>query len=64
MAEVRAIEISDASHRPPVPSNPSERRSGIAIEGWCENCHGRWLLTLAQHKGQTEIDLTWIPPAA
>ena len=35
------------------PANPSSRRSGVVIEGWCEGCGGRWKLMLAQHKGQT-----------
>ena len=48
---------SQGAQRPSqhVPSNPSRRRSGIVVEGWCEHCSGRWELTLAQHKGQTLI---------
>ena len=37
--------------------NPSERRSGVVVEGWCELCGGRWVLTLAQHKGGTVVAL-------
>ena len=40
-----------------LPENPSERRSGVVIEGWCELCDGRWVLTLAQHKGETKIGI-------
>ena len=37
-----------------VPDNPSARRSGIVIDGQCEDgC--RFQLTIAQHKGQTLI---------
>lgn len=34
-------------------SNPSDRRDGLAIQFWCEHCHGVSELTLAQHKGST-----------
>jgi hypothetical protein len=41
-------------------SNPSSRRDGLAIRFWCEGCGGQddgdiIELTLAQHKGFTEI---------
>ena len=58
-AAVRVVDVLDeeegggASRPPP---NPSKRRSGVVIEGWCEGCDQRWMLTLAQHKGQTQID--------
>ena len=35
--------------------NPSQRRSGIAIEFFCEDCCGRSELTIAQHKGATVV---------
>lgn len=39
--------------------NPSTRRHGLIIRFWCESCGdgpSRWIdLTIAQHKGQTEI---------
>lgn len=35
--------------------NPSSRRHGLAVGFWCEQCDGRTVLTLAQHKGQTEL---------
>jgi hypothetical protein len=35
--------------------NPSSRRDGIAIGFYCENCHGEPELTIAQHKGNTEM---------
>ena len=59
-AAVRVVDVLDermeggGARRPP--SNPSKRRSGVVIEGWCEGCDQRWMLTLAQHKGQTQID--------
>ena len=37
----------------PLPENPSLRRSGVVISGWCEGCENRWSLTLEQHKGAT-----------
>lgn len=47
--------------------NPSRRRDGIAIEFWCENCHGGgedsdtefpeyFRLQIQQHKGTTYLD--------
>lgn len=47
--------------------NPSSRRGGIAVEFWCENCHGEWngtsanyaenfRLQIQQHKGTTYLD--------
>ena len=58
-AAVRVVDVLDeeeggGARRPP--PNPSKRRSGVVIEGWCEGCDQRWMLTLAQHKGQTQID--------
>ena len=35
--------------------NPSNRRDGIAISFWCENCLVLSELTIAQHKGCTEL---------
>lgn len=35
--------------------NPSVRRHGLRIEVWCELCHGRFSLCLAQHKGITYL---------
>ena len=43
----------------PIPENPSMRRSGVIISGWCEGCDNRWSFALAQHKGQT---LVWVIP--
>jgi hypothetical protein len=44
-------------HRVPNSGNPSRRRHGMTIEFMCEQCsdQGPILLTLAQHKGATEI---------
>lgn len=47
--------------------NPSADRNAIAIEFWCENCHGEWhetpphyldyfRLQIQQHKGTTFLD--------
>jgi len=35
--------------------NPSSRRHGMVIDFWCENCDKVHALTIAQHKGCTEI---------
>ena len=37
--------------------NPSSRRDGLTVGLWCEGCHAKLLLTIAQHKGVTLIDL-------
>ena len=37
--------------------NPSARRSGLLVRGWCEECDARWTLGIAQHKGQTLLTL-------
>jgi hypothetical protein len=47
--------------------NPSGRRNGMAIEFQCEQCGGgvdgkRIELTIAQHKGSTEIGWRFDPP--
>ena len=55
-ADVHVVEVPDEnSIRGGLQPNPSGRRSGVVIEGWCEGCENRWTLTLAQHKGQTDI---------
>ena len=36
--------------------NPSRRRDGLAIRFWCEECGGKSLLTISQHKGNTYCD--------
>jgi len=56
-ADVRVVEVPDENPiRGELPPNPSRRRSGVVIEGWCEGCKNRWTLTLAQHKGQTDVE--------
>jgi hypothetical protein len=35
--------------------NPSERRGGVAIQFWCEECSARPVLKIAQHKGTSII---------
>ena len=47
--------------------NPSMRRDGLVIQFWCENCGGGddgssiIELTLAQHKGETEVAWRFTP---
>lgn len=36
--------------------NPSARRHGLVVGFWCESCGGKFELTIAQHKGSTEIE--------
>ena len=56
-ADVRVVDVPDGNWiRGELVANPSGRRSGVVIEGWCEGCENRWTLTLAQHKGQTDIE--------
>jgi hypothetical protein len=35
--------------------NPSRRRDGLRIEFWCEECHAKPWLDIAQHKGNTHL---------
>lgn len=35
--------------------NPSARRDGLTIEFWCEMCHSKPVLMIAQHKGNTQL---------
>jgi hypothetical protein len=37
--------------------NPSIRRNGLSIGLWCESCRAKLILTLAQHKGVTLVDI-------
>ena len=37
-------------------ANPSSRRDGLTISFWCEICHAKPVLTLAQHKGNTIVE--------
>ena len=56
-ADVRVVQVPDEdSIRGGLLPNPSRRRSGVVIEGRCEECKNRWTLTLAQHKGQTDVE--------
>ena len=38
--------------------NPSKRREGIVITFDCENCEATPRLTIAQHKGNSLVDIT------
>lgn len=37
--------------------NPSSRRHGLSIHFRCENCSANPILTIAQHKGNTWVDI-------
>lgn len=37
--------------------NPSTRRHGLTVHFWCEECKATPLLTIAQHKGNTIVDV-------
>lgn len=37
--------------------NPSMRCDGMCVTFWCEGCHGISVLSIAQHKGVTLVDL-------
>jgi hypothetical protein len=37
--------------------NPSTRRDGISIQFWCEQCNRIHYLNIAQHKGNTTIEI-------
>lgn len=37
--------------------NPSSRRHGLQVEFGCEGCSARLILKIAQHKGQTHVEL-------
>ena len=41
----------------PGEGNPSGRRSGLRLHFWCELCHTKFALAIAQHKGQTLVTL-------
>jgi len=45
--------IVDSSLR----GNPSSRRHGLSINLWCEGCHSKLTLTVAQHKGTSLVDI-------
>jgi hypothetical protein len=56
------VGIVDSNHA----GNPSSRRDGIVIDFECEQCGGgtdenRIELTIAQHKGSTEIGWRFTP---
>lgn len=38
-----------------VAANPSPRRDGLTIKFWCELCHSKPVLMIAQHKGNTQM---------
>jgi hypothetical protein len=60
-----SILVISQPHRVPRPlmTNPSARRSAVGILFQCENCDSdAFELTLAQHKGVTQIE--WRPATA
>lgn len=38
--------------------NPSSRRNGLTVHFWCEGCKATPVLTIAQHKGNTIVNIT------
>ena len=52
-----ASDGDDLAGAPDVPANPSSRRNGITVDLYCELCGGWFALRIAQHKGQTIIDV-------
>ena len=40
-----------------ISKNPSNRRHGLTIFLWCELCHKTCHLDIAQHKGNTYMDI-------
>jgi len=51
------IHKSAATTDPNLSGNPSGRRHGLAIHFLCEGCQSNSILTIAQHKGNTWIDI-------
>jgi hypothetical protein len=43
------VDETDGEH------NPSDRRGGISIRFWCEQCSARPVLQIAQHKGASLV---------
>ena len=52
-----ASDGDDLAGAPDVPGNPSSRRNGITVDLYCELCAGWFALRIAQHKGQTIVDV-------
>lgn len=52
-----SVSNSKASIDTSLEGNPSARRDGLIVTLWCENCHCISELSIAQHKGQTYVDL-------
>ncbi len=51
-----AVEDGKATMDTKLQGNPSGRRHGLVIHLWCEACHARSTLNVAQHKGNTLIE--------
>jgi len=49
------VDFEDVSIDRSMAGNPSDRRHGLAIYFWCENCKANNALVLSQHKGNTFI---------
>ena len=58
MPAVHMVLMPGADPPEALPANPSARRSGLVVEGWCEACDDRWQLTVVQHKGETCVDVS------
>lgn len=39
--------------------NPSVRRHGFKVHFWCEACPAKSVLAVSQHKGVTEVDISY-----
>ncbi len=52
-----SVEQSRVTVDSDISGNPSSRRGGLKIHFWCEECTGKSILMLAQHKGTTEINI-------
>lgn len=42
--------------------NPSSRRDGVCIYFTCEGCPAETVLTIAQHKGETHVEISHRTP--
>lgn len=51
------VEDGKATFDTSLAGNPSSRRNGLAIHFSCENCEATTVLTIAQHKGNTFVDI-------
>jgi hypothetical protein len=50
------VENGEAKIDTALQGNPSSRRHGLKINFWCETCSASSVLTIAQHKGSTDVN--------